>query len=85
MVIKDANAAKKALLFGTLSVALFYGLYLIADLTVEWAQLTRQGEKVYFLGPIIIAFVISYVHGNFTSLFWDMLGFKPAAKRSPKK
>lgn len=85
MVIKDATAAKKALVFGTLSAVLFFGLYLIADLTVEWAQLTRQGEKIYFLGPIIIAFVFSYVHGYFTGLFWDMLGFKPAAKKSPKK
>jgi len=29
---------------------------------------------------ILIAFAVSYVHGAFTGLFWDLMGLKPAAK-----
>lgn len=30
--------------------------------------------------PILIAFAISFVHGAFTGLFWDVMGLKPAGK-----
>jgi hypothetical protein len=31
--------------------------------------------------PIIAAFVVSYVHGAFTGMFWDTLGLKAANKK----
>ncbi|MEK6750361.1 MAG: hypothetical protein AABY83_14345 [Pseudomonadota bacterium] len=85
MAIKDKRAAKLALLFGALSVALYILLFYISDLTIEWARLTRLGHKEYFIVPVVIALVFSYVHGTFTSHFWDMLGFKPAAKHKGGK
>ncbi|MDH4276219.1 MAG: hypothetical protein OEW08_14395 [Gammaproteobacteria bacterium] len=85
MAIKDKRAAKLALLFGTISVTLYILLFYFSDLTIEWARMTRQGQKEYFILPVIIAFVFSYFHGAFTSHFWDMLGFKPAAKKKGGK
>lgn len=34
------------------------------------------GNWLNVLAPIVMAFALSYVHGNFTSLFWDALGLK---------
>ena len=34
------------------------------------------GNWLYVLAPIVMAFAVSYVHGNFTGLFWDVLGLK---------
>lgn len=33
--------------------------------------------------PILIAFAVSYVHGAFTGLFWDVMGLKPATHPVP--
>jgi hypothetical protein len=74
----------KAVLYGVGSIALFYVLFLYADKTVEWAALTREGHKAYFLIPIAIPFIFSIVHGAFTGYFWDALGMKPAQKNSKK-
>lgn len=41
----------------------------------------HQGTLWYFLIPILIAFMFSKVHGDFTGHFWDALGFKPAKKK----
>jgi len=35
-----------------------------------------EGTWWYVLAPIAMAFAVSYAHGNFTSLFWDILGLK---------
>jgi hypothetical protein len=72
-------------MYGVVSVVLFALLALYSNNLVEWARLTRAGEKLYFIVPIIIAFVFSFVHGNFTSYFWDALGFKAANNNKSKK
>ena len=41
----------------------------------------EPGNGLLVLVPIAIALVISYVHGAFTGLFWDVMGLKPAARR----
>lgn len=71
----------KALLYGMASLALYGGLFLCADDTVELARRTREGEKIFFLVPIGIAFVFSLVHGAFTAYFWDAVGLKAAEPR----
>jgi len=78
------ESLKKAVLYGVGSAILYVLLFQYADKTVEWAALTRQGEKVYFLAPIIIPFVFSMVHGAFTGYFWDAMGMKPAQKNGKK-
>jgi len=43
----------------------------------------EQGTWWHVLLPILIAFAVSYAHGAFTGLFWDVMGLKPA--RQPDK
>jgi hypothetical protein len=74
----------KAVLYGAASVALYVLLYCYADETVELARRTHEGEKIWFLAPIVIAFVFSYVHGGFTGHFWDAIGLGPAGKKRRK-
>jgi len=38
------------------------------------------GTWWHVLVPILVAFAISFVHGDFTGLFWEMMGLKPASK-----
>ncbi len=35
-----------------------------------------EGHWWYVFAPIAMAFALSYTHGNFTGLFWDVLGLK---------
>lgn len=35
-----------------------------------------EGQWWYVFAPIAMAFALSYTHGNFTSLFWEVLGLK---------
>jgi predicted membrane-bound dolichyl-phosphate-mannose-protein mannosyltransferase len=74
----------KAVVYGAASVVLYLLLYLYADETVELARRTHEGERIWFLVPIVIAFVFSYVHGAFTGHFWDAIGLSPAGKKRRK-
>jgi hypothetical protein len=40
-----------------------------------------EGNGLFVLVPILIAFLVSYVHGAFTGMFWDSLGLKAAPKK----
>jgi len=40
-----------------------------------------EGNWLNVLLPIIAAFVLSYVHGAFSGMFWDTLGLKAANKK----
>lgn len=71
----------KAIVYGIVSVALYFLLFIYADETVELARRTREGETIWFLVPIVIAFVFSYAHGAFTGAFWAAVGLKPAPKK----
>jgi hypothetical protein len=79
------DSLKKTVLYGTGSAFLYYLLFVYADQTVQWAALTREGQKGYFVLPIVIAVVFSMVHGAFTGFFWDAIGMKPAKKLHGKK
>jgi hypothetical protein len=70
----------RAIAYGIASVALYVLLFVYADETVELARRTREGERIWFLVPIVIAFVFSVVHGAFTGAFWAAVGLKPAAR-----
>ena len=74
----------RAASWGVGSLALYVLLYLYSDETIELAGRTREGEKIWFLAPIVIAFVFSLVHGAFTGYFWDAIGLKPADKNRKK-
>ena len=81
----DKSSLPKALIFGVISAALYTLMFVYSDRLVELAHLTRQCEHIWFLVPIIIAFIFSYVHGTFTGAFWDTLGLKPAQNNNKKK
>jgi len=72
LVRGTARLFNKAFLFGLGSLVLYALLYLFEDFLEE---VTARG-RWYFLIPVGIAFLFSFVHGNFTAHFWDMLGVK---------
>lgn len=60
----------RVVVLGTLTSVLYLGLFLFED-----AILRASGQgRWYFVVPVAIAFVFSYVHGAFTGHFWDALG-----------
>ena len=74
----------KAIVYGAASLALYALLFVYAGETVELARRTREGETIWFLAPIVIAFVFSLVHGAFTGAFWDAIGLGPADRKRGK-
>lgn len=62
----------RMLAYGALSLILYFLLYLFED---EILAFTARG-RWFFVAPVILAFVFSFAHGNFTSYFWDTLGIK---------
>ncbi|MGF1644332.1 MAG: hypothetical protein ACFCUJ_11850 [Thiotrichales bacterium] len=72
MSIERKHAMNRVVIYGVLSAALYALLYVLADPILE---LSQRGHW-YFVIPIAIAFAVSFVHGNFTGYFWDLLGFK---------
>lgn len=76
----NKGSAIKAVLYGAASAALYFLLYLFADEAIELARRTREGERVWFLVPIAIAFLFSLVHGAFTAHFWEAVGLRAARK-----
>jgi hypothetical protein len=66
------NPVTRAVLFGVLTLALYFLLYLFED---EILAFTSRG-RWYFIAPVVIAFVFSFTHGTFTGHFWDLLGIK---------
>lgn len=75
----------KAVMFGVASTILYVLLFVHADELVDFARRSREGEKIWFVVPIVVAFVFSYVHGTFTGYFWDVLGLKSAQKDKNRK
>lgn len=62
----------KTLALGTLTIVLYLALFLNETAVLE---ISRRGHW-WFLVPVAIAFLFSFVHGTFTGLFWDVLGVK---------
>lgn len=62
----------RAALFGVVALILYFLLYLFEDSIMA---ITARG-RWYFLVPVAIAFLFSFVHGSFTSSFWEVLGIK---------
>lgn len=47
-----------------------------AEACAEKGGTLQAGNWLLVLIPIVIAFAMSYVHGAFTGLFWDVVGLK---------
>ena len=105
-MIKDKSKLGPALLWGGLTVALYWLLFHYAGSFEVLAHTTRdacavqqgadtayyskataelcaaergtfiEGKWWYVFAPIALAFALSYTHGLFTGLFWDVVGLK---------
>lgn len=69
---RNGGLRLRAALFGGAALILYFLLYLFEDSIMA---ITSHG-RWYFLVPVVVAFVFSFVHGNFTSYFWEVLGIK---------
>ena len=66
----------KTALFGVVSIALYALLLVKQDLINE--VMVKGG--LYALVPIVMAFIFSFFHGNFTGSFWSSCGIEASKK-----
>jgi hypothetical protein len=71
----------KTALFGAVSIALYFLLLTRQDLVNE--TIVKGGA--YALVPIAMAFIFSFVHGNFTGCFWSSCGIEASKKHKEVK
>ena len=69
-----------AVFYGLITLILYILLFIYQDELVRYAKLTAQGDKAYFIIPLIVAFAFSLTHGAFTGHFWGAVGLKPKGK-----
>lgn len=72
----NRQARMKALLFGTLSAAIYAAVFTNADLVMEY--FTKGG--FYNVLPVMTVITVSYVHGSFASNVWTALGINASRK-----
>lgn len=101
-MIKDKSKLGPALLWGSVTVVLYWLLFhyagsfeVLAHTTLDacvvgtdyYNKATPElcaaeggtfidGVWWYVFAPIALAFALSYTHGNFTGVFWDLFGLK---------
>lgn len=71
----NSRTVVSALLLGVLSLGLYVILFHYEKAILDLARQARW----MFIVPVAVAFLVSFVHGAFTSAFWDALGVR--AKR----
>ena len=71
----------KTVLFGAVSIAL-YALLLAKQ---DFINDTFVKGGLYALLPIAMAFVFSFIHGNFTGCFWSSCGVEASKKTKEVK
>lgn len=71
---KDGHRVlKKTLAYGITSITLYVLLYIFEQ---DILTLSKEGKWNFYV-PMLIAFIFSIIHGNFTGQFWDLFGVKP--------
>ncbi|MBI4653824.1 MAG: hypothetical protein HY752_02360 [Nitrospirae bacterium] len=70
----------KMIITGIVSIALYAALLLNQDIINSYFG---KGGAYAFL-PIITAFIFSFFHGSFTSIFWTVLGVEAKKKKEVK-
>ena len=69
-------ALRAAIMFGIGSIVLYVMLYKFNYDIRHLGEMASQGDKTFFLMPIGIALVFSFIHGSFTGYFWNVVGLK---------
>jgi hypothetical protein len=73
---KRMKALKGAAIFGLFTAAIYAAVFLNTGLVMKY--FTKGG--LYALLPVGAAFLVSFVHGAFTSNFWSALGIEASKK-----
>jgi hypothetical protein len=73
---KRMKALKGTAIFGLITAAIYAALFLNTGLVMKY--FTKGG--IYALLPVGAAFLVSFVHGAFTSNFWSALGIEASKK-----
>lgn len=71
----------KMITMGIISIALYTALLIKQDIINNYVE--KGGIYAFF--PIFMAFVFSFVHGNFTGDFWTVMGIEAASKKKEVK
>jgi hypothetical protein len=71
----------KTAIFGAVSIAMYFLLLTKQDMINE----TVVKGGLFALVPIAMAFLFSYIHGNFTGCFWSSCGIEASKKHKEVK
>jgi len=72
MPVERKRVLVRTVVYGVISLALYFLLYLFNE---EILELSKEGRWLFTI-PIGIAFTFSIIHGNFTGQIWDLFGVK---------
>ena len=61
------SALLQTLFWGIFSAMLYFGLYYFEEPILSWSKESILSVLI----PIFIAFLFSFIHGAFTTYFWD--------------
>jgi len=75
---KRMKALKGTVIFGLVTAAVYAAIFLNSGQVMNY--FTKGG--MYALLPVGTAFLVSFVHGAFTSNFWSALGIEASKKVS---
>jgi hypothetical protein len=78
-MIHDRRLWAKTIFWGALTAFLYALLFIESERVIELSRTARE-HPWHVLVPIAIAFAISFTHGAFTGLFWEVMGLKAASK-----
>ncbi len=73
---KRAKALKGVVIFGLLTAAFYLAVFVNSEMVMKY--FTKGG--IYALLPVSAAFLVSFIHGAFTSNFWSALGIEASKK-----
>lgn len=69
----DPELRRRFSLFGLSSIVLYTLLFLYSQ---EILSVSSRTDGAYFLLPVAIVLLFSFVHGGFTNYFWRALGVR---------
>ncbi len=78
----DKRLWAKTIFWGITTALLYTLLFIESERVIELSRTAPQ-HPWQVLVPIAIAFAISFMHGAFTGLFWEVMGLKAASQSKP--
>ena len=69
----DPELRRRFFLFGFSSIVLYTLLFLYSQ---EILVISSRTDGAYFLLPVVIVLVFSFVHSGFTNYFWRAIGVR---------